>query len=164
MQIESNINNIIQETLVNDMLNIYRESIRSVRNPNRNFQLISSRYYNNPPVGGYQISEEHDYILPDDDDISSSVLLEIITRFGSPENESFFKNCRRTQIKEIGKYKKINAESSLLQTTCPICIEEFKENEYSRTLNCSHSFHKRCIDHWFRKDHSDCPMCRQKVF
>ena len=155
--------NAIQQRFINDMLNIYRENIRSTRNPNRNFQIISSRYYNDPPRGGYLIDEEHDYILPDDDDVSSIVLLELVTRFGSPETESFFKLQKRKQIKEIGKYKKVTAGSELLQTTCPICIDEFKENEFYRTLECNHKFHKRCIDRWFRKDHCDCPMCRKKI-
>jgi len=164
METERELANIVQQTFINDILNVYRQSTRNVRNPNRNFQIISSRYYNDPPRGGYSINEEHEYILPDDDDITSTVLLEIVTRFGSPETESFFKNFRRKQIKEIGKYKKVTAGSELLETTCPICIEEFKENEYYRTLECTHHFHKRCIDKWFRKDHSDCPMCRKKVF
>jgi len=153
----------IQQTLINDILNVYRENIRSVRNPNRNFSVISSRYYNDPPQGGYQINEEHEYILPDNDDITATVLLEIVTRFGSPETDSFFNNFRQKQIKNIGKYKKVKSGSELLTVTCPICIEEFKENEYYRTLECSHSFHKRCIDRWFRKDHCDCPMCRTKI-
>jgi len=153
----------IEQAIINDVLNIYRETIRSIRNPNRNFHIISSRYYNDPPHGGYQINEEHEYILPDNDDISSSVLLEIVTRFGSPEADTFLKKCRRTAIKEIGKYKKIPSGSKLCDETCPICIENFKENDYCRTLSCSHSFHKRCIDRWFRKDHSDCPMCRTKI-
>jgi len=161
--IENRIDNLIQETFINDILNLYRESVRNVRNPNRNFHIISSRYYNDPPRGGYQVNEEHDYILPDDDDISSTVLLEVITRFGSPETDSFLKNCRRKQIKNIGKYKKVTASSELLQTSCPICLDDFKENEFYRALDCKHCFHKRCIDRWFRKDHSDCPMCRTKV-
>jgi hypothetical protein len=153
-----------EQRLINDILNIYRENIiRPVRNPNRNFSIISSRYYNDPPVGGYAINEEHDYILPDNDDLTSAVLLEIVTRFGNSDNESYFRTMRRRQIKSIGKYKKVKIGSELLQVTCPICIEEFKENEFYRTLECNHSFHKRCIDHWFRKDHCECPMCRKKI-
>jgi hypothetical protein len=153
----------IERALIDDMLNIYHNSMRRIRNPNRNLHIVSSRYYNDPPRGGYQINEEHEYILPDDDDISSSVLLEIVTRFGSPESDSFIKNCKRSQIKSIGKYKKVVADSTLLQETCPICLDNFKEKEFYRTLTCTHSFHKKCIDHWFRKDHCECPMCRTKI-
>jgi hypothetical protein len=155
--------NAIHQALLNDMLNIYRNNTRTRQNPNRNFNFISSRYYNDPPQGGHQINEDHDYILPDDDDITATVLLEVVTRFGSPETDSFMKKSRQMEIKNIGKYKKVLKESELLELTCPICIENFKENEYFRKLECSHIYHKKCIDHWFRKDHSDCPMCRKKI-
>jgi hypothetical protein len=162
---ETVIDNIIQETFINDILNMYRESVRNVRNPNRNFHIISSRYYNDPPRGGYQIDEEHDYILPDNDDISSMIFLDVVTRFGSPGSDSLLlKDDRRDKIKKIGKYKKVKkTDLILLELTCPICIENFKEGEYYRNLDCNHSFHKKCIDHWFKKDHSECPMCRKII-
>jgi hypothetical protein len=153
----------IRESIVSDVLNLYRDTMRSTRNPNRHFRFLSSRYYNDPPAGGYQINEEHEYILPDNDDITSAVLLEVVTSFGSPETESYLKNIRRNQIKNIGKYKKIKKDDPLKETDCPICIESFKENEFYRKLDCGHCFHKRCIDRWFRKDHSECPMCRKKI-
>jgi len=150
----------LRESIVSDVLNLYRDTIRSVRNPNRHFRFLSSRYYNDPPAGGYQINEEHDYILPDIDDINSAVLLEVVTNFGiSPEKEGI----RRIQIKNIGKYKKVKKDDPLKETECPICIECFKDNEFYRKLDCGHCFHKRCIDRWFRKDHSECPMCRKKI-
>jgi hypothetical protein len=162
MEIENALSDNVSQLFIDNILNIYHENIRNIRNPNRNFQILSSRYYNDPPQGGYRVNEEHEYILPDDDDISSSILLETIMRFGSPETECFLKNCKKNQLKNI-KYKKITSSSELLQTSCSICIDEFKENEYYRTLGCNHTFHKRCIDRWFRKDHSDCPLCRTKA-
>ncbi len=146
-----------RESIINDALNLYHDTIRETRNPNRHFQFLSSRYYNDPPRGGYQINEEHEYILPDSDDMNSLLLVEVVTRFGNTQSD------RRTQIKNIGKYKKVKKDDTLIQTDCPICIEPFKENEFYRKLECGHCFHKRCIDRWFRKDHSDCPMCRKKI-
>jgi hypothetical protein len=52
-------------------------------------EMLSSRYYNNPPTGGYRVDEEEEYIPQDSDDISSTLMLEIITNFGSPEIEMF---------------------------------------------------------------------------
>jgi len=158
---QDTLRDILTETIVGDVLNMYHGVTRLRRNPNRHFQFLSSRYYNDPPAGGYQINEEHEYIFPDRDDISSTVLLEVVTRFGTPpENE---KNQRRDQIKNIGKYKKVKKDDPLKDTDCPICIDCFKDNEFYRKLDCGHCFHKRCIDHWFRKDHSECPMCRKKI-
>lgn len=63
----------------------------------------------------------------------------------------------------LPKYKKV--KKCTLNEECIICLEKFKENEYSRTLNCSHNFHKKCIDKWinkYKKFH--CPQCRKNPF
>jgi len=140
------------------ILNIYRNSIRNLNNDTR----ISTRYYNEPPNGGYELNEEYDYILPDNDDISSTFLLEIVTNFGSPEIDSFMKTIKVEQIKQLS-CKKVKKSQVSQDFVCPICIENFKENEYYRPLECSHCFHKKCIDRWFKKEHVDCPMCRTKI-
>ncbi|CAM0950450.1 unnamed protein product [Alopecurus aequalis] len=43
---------------------------------------------------------------------------------------------------------------------CPICFEDFLPGgEKLRTMDCSHSFHERCIFNWLVIDRR-CPMCR----
>ena len=185
MEIENIINEAIRVSIVNNILNMYSGNTRTVRNPNRisleiignvnenntvpnqiqyqNTRTLSSRYYNNPPQGGYILDEEHDYIFTDTDDLASLVFLDVATRFGSPENTEFMKDYRKNRIKKIGPYKKIKDGDLLLNNQCPICIDEFYCGEYQRTLNCNHSFHKKCIDKWFKKDKNDCPMCRTKI-
>jgi hypothetical protein len=169
---DSIIQEAIRGAIVNNIMNIYRDTIRNVRNPNRNIlvptlrmnNLISSRYYNNPPQGGYQINEEHEYIFPDHDDISAMVFLDVATRFGSPGSDCEIKDLRKNKIKQIGKYKKVKStDTELIESTCPICLETFQLGEFHRTLECTHSFHKKCIDKWFKKDHCDCPMCRKII-
>jgi hypothetical protein len=127
-----------------------------------NNNRISTRYYNQPPVGGYEVTEEYEYVIPDDDDISSTVLLELVTQFGSPELDSFMKKVKTDRIKSLS-CKRVKQKDLNCDFTCPICIDTFKENEYYRKLKCTHCFHKKCIDSWFKKDHSDCPMCRTKI-
>ena len=160
----------IQNTIVNNILNIYRDSVRNTRNPNRNnltSNVLSSRYYNTPPQGGYLVNEEHEYVLPDQDDLSSIIFLDIVTRFGSPGSDSYLSDSKKSmnrKIKQIGKYKKVKeSNKELLEEPCPICIDNFKEGEYYRKLDCNHCFHKKCIDRWFKKDHSECPMCRKII-
>ncbi|XP_022748657.1 RING-H2 finger protein ATL65-like [Durio zibethinus] len=47
---------------------------------------------------------------------------------------------------------------------CAVCLLEFEDNEYVRTLPvCSHAFHVDCIDVWL-KSHANCPLCRAGVF
>ena len=47
---------------------------------------------------------------------------------------------------------------------CCICLTQFDEDCIVSLLpKCNHIFHKKCVDRWFKKDHSDCPMCRKKI-
>ncbi|KAH8662752.1 hypothetical protein BGZ61DRAFT_144729 [Ilyonectria robusta] len=43
---------------------------------------------------------------------------------------------------------------------CAICLEVLVDQDYVRRLRCKHIFHTSCIDHWFRKHHVDCPLCK----
>ena len=63
----------------------------------------------------------------------------------------------------LPKYKRVTKEDA--GKTCTVCCEEFKENEYKRTLRCDHVFHKKCIDKWFNKFRKvNCPTCRSNSF
>ena len=162
MDIDELLTEAITTSFRNNLLNLYHGQERTIRNPNRIplSQLrntLSSRYYNSPPIGGYQINEEHDYTL-DYDDLSALIFLDITTRFASPNNNEL-KNIRKTKIKQI-KYKKVKEQTDI---ECPICLEQLNVGEYQKTLECKHCFHKKCIDHWFKKDHNVCPMCRKIV-
>merc|ERR1712118_295549 len=46
---------------------------------------------------------------------------------------------------------------------CPVCIERVCGGDEIRTLPCLHAFHRACIDSWFAKYHSTCPLCRTDV-
>ena len=142
----------LHRAIVDSILNIYHTTIRNVRNPNRHTNFTISRYLSNS-------DSEHSYIIPDNDDISSAVLLDIITQFGSPGSVS---SLDTKNFKKLGKYKKVK-ESDICGTSCPICLDEFKESEYYRNLKCNHCFHKKCIDRWLKKE-NNCPMCRANAF
>ena len=149
-----NMETIARGYIVSNMLNIYHSNIRNSLNPNRipisSLNNLQSVYYNDG-------TEEHNYILPDDDDFSSRVLIDIVTHFGSPGNDSFIPK------KDLIKSFKIKIDNNILDETCSICLDQFKCNEYYKTLPCNHYFHKKCINPWFKKDHHNCPMCRSKV-
>ena len=63
---------------------------------------------------------------------------------------------RNTVIEEIDSLPRV-------RDTCPICLEEFQRTDTVRNLNCSHSFHKKCIDPWLINYKIECPMCRQAI-
>lgn len=57
----------------------------------------------------------------------------------------------------------------LQQFVCSICLGEFEDQDSLRQLQCSHLFHKACVDKWVlaEKDtpsQGRCPMCRTFIF
>lgn len=44
---------------------------------------------------------------------------------------------------------------------CPICQENITKNTCCQLYECSHTFHRHCIQRWFeKKEHITCPCCR----
>ncbi|GLJ55456.1 hypothetical protein SUGI_1190780 [Cryptomeria japonica] len=44
---------------------------------------------------------------------------------------------------------------------CAVCLISFKEDDEIRELcNCSHIFHRICLDKWIDKHEDTCPLCR----
>lgn len=77
------------------------------------------------------------------------------------DNHPHFKNCQ--QINDIlGKPIYIKKNDKLIETECNICMDHFVFKQYKRILpKCNHTFHKKCIDSWLKKN-SSCPVCRQE--
>ncbi|GKU88047.1 hypothetical protein SLE2022_180780 [Rubroshorea leprosula] len=45
--------------------------------------------------------------------------------------------------------------------SCAVCLSEFEAGEEIRWLrNCSHVFHRPCLDRWMDHDQKTCPLCR----
>lgn len=42
---------------------------------------------------------------------------------------------------------------------CSICQEEYARGDWLYILPCNHTFHRACVESWFR-EHNTCPMCR----
>jgi hypothetical protein len=43
---------------------------------------------------------------------------------------------------------------------CSICLSDYKDSDVVSVIpDCSHMFHKDCIDEWLRL-HATCPLCR----
>ncbi|KAK4342897.1 hypothetical protein RND71_038713 [Anisodus tanguticus] len=53
----------------------------------------------------------------------------------------------------------INSLKDLMDETCPVCYEEFKDENEVITTYCSHAFHTRCLLPWLSKKNT-CPTCR----
>ncbi|KAM1019979.1 hypothetical protein ACFX13_042032 [Malus domestica] len=82
-------------------------------------------------------------------------------RLGPEMQETSAASNMETQINCVQtKYQKGVGLVLVGDGTCPVCLDEFEEGEYLRTLpECSHSFHVPCIDMWLYSQPS-CPVCR----
>jgi hypothetical protein len=75
------------------------------------------------------------------------------------------KQKRNMHVMHLPRYQKFNETTlkKFSEDICSICHGEFALGEYYRTLPiCNHSFHKRCVDRWLRRDSEAmrCPLCR----
>ena len=95
--------------------------------------------------------------------ISFDIEFEFITPINNTEeNSNYFTSCKEIDQK-VSRSEKIKKEDNLLNETCFICMDNYKVNELKRILpNCSHCFHKKCVDKWLKK-RSSCPVCRDEL-
>lgn len=87
----------------------------------------------------------------------------ITTKEDNSEFSIILKTKNSKKLKHLGKYQKIKEFDEIIDDTCSICFDTYKINQYKRKLNnCNHTFHKKCIDKWFKKniDNMTCPICR----
>lgn len=66
--------------------------------------------------------------------------------------------CIKQIVSDTEDVSDFVSESNIkLIDECIICLEEYGDNPI-RTLKCSHSFHKKCIDKWILQK-NECPIC-----
>ncbi len=71
---------------------------------------------------------------------------------------------RHDKKKKIAlRYQRVKKNDPLLKETCSICLDHYSRREGVRKSNCNHTFHKKCIDKWYKQNDS-CPICRQDLF
>ena len=95
----------------------------------------------------------------ENNEASFTIEYEIINNNNDISNK---KITNKDILKQLGSYKRINIDDDLIKckSSCPICLDNYKDKEYKRTLKCGHTFHKKCIDKWIKK-HNSCPICRK---
>jgi E3 ubiquitin-protein ligase DOA10 len=61
-------------------------------------------------------------------------------------------------------HTRFNINKDGADKTCPICFEDFQENEDVIPLPCNekHIFHDNCITEWL-KNNNACPLCKKPI-
>lgn len=52
---------------------------------------------------------------------------------------------------------KIDVEDG--DTSCVICLEDFKLSQFVKNTPCGHKFHRECLYEWL-KINTNCPYCK----
>jgi hypothetical protein len=79
-----------------------------------------------------------------------------------PLNNVFERRLTDEQI-ENNTSIRIYSNNDSTGDTCSICREEYVlDNELRKLNNCSHEFHKDCIDEWLNVNVT-CPICRRNI-
>ncbi|GAA0166213.1 hypothetical protein LIER_21420 [Lithospermum erythrorhizon] len=61
-------------------------------------------------------------------------------------------------FKSPGGSKSVEANN-----TCCICLSRLEGGSESRSLPCTHEFHRTCIDSWLMVCRKTCPICRYSL-
>jgi hypothetical protein len=59
--------------------------------------------------------------------------------------------------KKFGEFK-----TTLDQTCCSICLDDFNPDVICRQILCEHIFHDNCIESWLTH-HENCPNCKREI-
>ena len=61
------------------------------------------------------------------------------------------------------QYKHIQKYDSRRETSCAICIEDFKGTDIIKAFyKCEHIFHKNCLKSWLKRSNL-CPLCKHDL-
>ncbi|KAJ3680292.1 hypothetical protein LUZ60_016570 [Juncus effusus] len=60
------------------------------------------------------------------------------------------------------KFRELVSDSE--SECCAVCLHDITgEEEVRRLSNCTHVFHRGCIDRWIEHDQQTCPLCRAQL-
>jgi len=73
------------------------------------------------------------------------------------------RNSEKVATRRIQKsFKRVLLNPNLEE--CAICYGAMLQPKLTKTLNCGHTFHRKCIDHWAATNpHPRCPLCRAYI-
>lgn len=91
----------------------------------------------------------------------SQMLMNPNREFGPMEDIKLILTKEELDKIPVNIYKDISFELKEKNDYCPVCREEYHDNDNVRTLCCGHVFHSECVDNWLTNHSHKCPCCRQ---
>lgn len=157
--------NVCHNTMCEEILNSYSNDTISPQNyipfsnhPSENEPRIVQLNNPSPQLIDFVLGLiQRNYEDEEIEEILNYVLNEDTNKYGSPP-------AAKSEIEKLKKYK-INKD--LLQkfggkNMCPVCKEEFAEDDKCMDLPCLHHFHEECLMPWLNQ-HDSCPICRYEL-
>ncbi|XVE58185.1 hypothetical protein DITRI_Ditri04bG0150100 [Diplodiscus trichospermus] len=74
---------------------------------------------------------------------------------------------KNLQVLEYGNFIQRFGDEQQVEgnTICGVCLESMEKSDEIRELcNCSHVFHKDCLDIWVNEGQVTCPLCRSALY
>ncbi|KAK9293081.1 hypothetical protein L1049_021065 [Liquidambar formosana] len=71
---------------------------------------------------------------------------------------------KQLPIVEFGEFLERRGACKAENSVCIVCMNCMEANQELRELcNCSHMFHRECLDAWIDQGQVTCPLCRSKL-
>jgi len=97
------------------------------------------------------------------EDVDGLSYEELLARFGvgtERRRGASEETIESLDLRTLGEEELVGLTES--QKCCNVCLEDFKEGDEVRQLDCCHAFHKKCIDRWISQVAS-CPICKKDI-
>ena len=151
-QEQSDINSSISiRRSISQFNNFFNNYVRTIENPIE-FQI--NNYTNNYSFINSFVNSLVNY--DDGTSLFDNVLLQSLNQTSAYKN--VISEEGKNELKKI-KYK----ANDVYNTSCPISLIDFEEDQEVIILPCNHCFSQEAIEKWLEEEKAECPVCRFKL-
>ncbi|XP_065556250.1 uncharacterized protein LOC136024741 isoform X1 [Artemia franciscana] len=89
-----------------------------------------------------------------------------MTKLGLIARKIFRWLCGRFHIENIyeGNFLTHHPQWIIPDSSCAICLEEYRPKVLLCGLSCGHHYHRDCISSWLNREQHFCPICRSPAY
>ena len=112
----------------------------------------------------YNYNLMNNYIM---DRLFTNVLLDYAQEYLQDEYINALFNQSNSELERDEKIKvdvssKSYSDTDKVFTSCSICSDDYKDEDIVSVLDCTHVFHKNCIEEWGHYN-PVCPICKASI-